>query len=96
MTTLFQEMLHSPVMWVAVGSAVTAILAKAYRFWRKAQENNDFAYDMATNHLPHIYHAQGESAKALIKIGTALGVDIDIDLDAPPPIRFVSKRHEKD
>lgn len=92
MTTLLQELLHSPVVWVAVGSAMTTFLAKAYKWIRKVKTNDDFVYDMATNHLPHIYHAQGESAKALIKIGSALGVDIDMTLDSPPPIRFVAEK----
>ena len=67
---------------------------KAYRWFKKTKRANDFVVDMATNHLPHVYHAQTQQNMALAKIGGALGVEIDLDNAEPPPIRFL-KEDEK-
>lgn len=44
----------------------------------QAQMRDDFVFDVATNHLPHVFDA-------LTKIATKL----EIELPEPPPIRFV-------
>ena len=49
-----------------------------HRRMRDAEIARAFTRDMATNHLPHIYHALQEIAK-----------HHKIELDEPPPVRFV-------
>jgi len=49
-----------------------------HRITRDEEISRAFVRDMATNHLPHIYHA-------LRQLGERLGVE----LEEPPPVQFV-------
>lgn len=60
-----------------------------YRKWRKFDSVMDFVPDIATNHLPHIYHAQVQQGRVLVQIADKLGVTAIIDEQDPPPIRFI-------
>ena len=56
-----------------------------HRRLRDAAIQRAFIRDVATNHLPHIYHA-------LSRIAAHHGIEID----APPPLRFLELNgHEK-
>lgn len=72
-----------------------------YRRIRNADIYRSFVYDMATNHLPHIYHEQRRSTQrdrqltAMIKaVASGAGVMFEVDESVfdeedPPPIQFV-------
>lgn len=53
-------------------------VAIAARWYANYKIQRKFVADMATNHLPHIYHA-------LAKIGASLG----LELDEPPAVQWV-------
>lgn len=89
-TTLNDSALWSGI-WVASIGAIYTLVKKLIKRYLRAKQDSHFVKDMATNHLPHIYHGMTEQSAALIKIGAALGVDIKMDLDNPPPIRFIAE-----
>lgn len=69
-------------LYIAVGTVLCGqliVFARwAYRRMRDDEINRVFVRDMATNHLPHIYHALGQIAGAL-----------EIKLAEPPPIQWI-------
>jgi hypothetical protein len=68
--------------WLVVGFTViaqlTMLLRGLHRRMRDDEIERAFVRDMATNHLPHMYHALRLIANHL-----------DIELDDPPPLRFI-------
>jgi hypothetical protein len=68
--------------WLVVGFTVIAQLAVLLRGLHRRMRDDEiqraFVHDMATNHLPHMYHALRLIANHL-----------DIELDDPPPLRFI-------
>jgi hypothetical protein len=68
--------------WLVVGLTVLAqffiFLRWVHRRMRDEEIQRAFVRDMATNHLPHVYHALGRIASHLT-----------IELDDPPPVRFL-------
>jgi hypothetical protein len=68
--------------WLVVGFTVIAQLAILLRGLHRRMRDDEieraFVHDMATNHLPHMYHALRLIANHL-----------DIELDDPPPLRFI-------
>jgi len=49
-----------------------------HRRMRTSEIERAFVRDMATNHLPHIYHA--------LKL---IAAEMNVDIDDPPPLRFI-------
>lgn len=74
---------------LAVGHYGVKILRWSYKKWKKFDSVMDFVPDIATNHLPHIYHAQVQQGRVLVQIADKLGVEATIDENDPPPIRFI-------
>lgn len=70
--------------WTVIIGAACAAVRYIYRLVRNAEASQDFVYDMATNHLPHIYDAL-----------RLLCVKEAITLGNPPPIQFVDKKKEE-
>jgi hypothetical protein len=64
----------------AVGIGVISIVATRwiYRRIRNDEIYKNFVWDMAENHLPHIYHELRRQSRAL-----------NLDDLQPPPVRFV-------
>lgn len=60
-----------------------------YKKWKGFDAVMAFVPDIATNHLPHIYHAQVQQGRVLVQIADKLGVTATIDEQDPPPIRFI-------
>jgi hypothetical protein len=85
------NILTEPVVLVAIGGAAVTIVDRLKKRYFNAKVESVFVRDMATNHLPHIYHALTQQSAAMIKIGSALNVDVEIDLNNPPPIQFISE-----
>jgi len=74
-----------PAHWLSLIAAVVSTLAQFLLFlrWlhrrvRDSEIASAFVRDVATNHLPHIYHA-------LRQIAAGQG----IALEEPPPLRFI-------
>jgi hypothetical protein len=69
--------------WLAIAFTVltqfVVFVRWLHRRVRDSQIERTFVRDMATNHLPHIYHAIEQIAARL-----------DVKLADPPPLRFVS------
>lgn len=65
------------------------MLRWCYKKWKGFDAVMAFVPDIATNHLPHIYHAQVQQGRVLVQIADKLGVPASIDEQDPPPIRFV-------
>jgi hypothetical protein len=67
--------------WILIALGLGAQAVAHLRYLHRKMANDalirQFVIDVATNHLPHLYHGQN-------KIGSALG----IDLGEPPVIRF--------
>jgi hypothetical protein len=82
-------------------TGIIAILAWMYRQMRNSDIYRAFVYDMANNHLPHIYHQQrlaSSQSRQLTRMVKAIayrsGTDLDVDDSLfqevdPPPIRFI-------
>jgi hypothetical protein len=49
-----------------------------YRSYRNAEINRRFVKDVATNHLPHLYQAMKQIARAS-----------GIELEDPPPVQWI-------
>jgi hypothetical protein len=68
--------------WLVVGLTVLAqffiFLRWLHRRMRDEEIQRAFVRDMATSHLPHVYHALRLIASHLT-----------IELDEPPPVRFL-------
>lgn len=68
--------------WLVVGLTVLAqffiFLRWLHRRMRDEEIQRAFVRDMATSHLPHVYHALRLIASHLA-----------IELDEPPPVRFL-------
>jgi hypothetical protein len=73
--------------WItpALISAVVLLVTQAILFinwWYRNKRDSDihrvFLYDVATNHLPHLYHGMKQLAKAQ-----------GIELEDPPPVQFI-------
>ena len=68
--------------WLIVAFTVLAQLIVFLRWLHRRMRDDEieraFVHDMASIHLPHIYHA-------LRRIATHL----QIELDEPPPVRFL-------
>jgi hypothetical protein len=62
---------------VVIGQGVL-VIKWLYKRIRNGEIQAAFVEDMATNHLPHLYHADRKICEAL-----------QIELDEPPPIKFV-------
>lgn len=54
-----------------------------------------FVKSVATNHLPHIYHAQKEQARATNLILSHLGIEDQVHLMPDPEISFVDLESDK-
>lgn len=65
-------------MMVLIGTQFTLFLRWIYRQMRDDEVRRVFLKDVATNHLPHIYHAL-----------RAIAVQNGIVIDDPPPVRFI-------
>lgn len=67
--------------WIAIALTVGAQFVVCLRYLHRKMANDalmrQFVIDVATNHLPHLYHGQN-------KIAAALG----IEMDEPPLIQF--------
>lgn len=79
-------LLENPQLIIFTLGGLVFAVRWLYANRRSANVERVFIHSMATNHLPHIYHA-------LNKIATSLG----IVMDEPPQIKFISeddfKRH---
>lgn len=68
--------------WLVVGFTViaqlTILLRGLHRRMRDDEIERAFVRDMATSHLPHLYHALRLIANHM-----------EIELDDPPPVRFI-------
>jgi hypothetical protein len=68
--------------WLVLGLTVLAqffmFLRWLHRRMRDEEIQRAFVRDMATSHLPHLYHA--------LRLITA---HMHIELDEPPPVRFL-------
>jgi len=68
--------------WLIVFFTVIAQLVVFLRWLHRRMRDDEieraFVHDMATSHLPHMYHALRLIADHL-----------DIELDDPPPVRFL-------
>jgi len=68
--------------WLVVAFTVLAQLVIFLRWLHRRMRDDEieraFVRDMATNHLPHIYHALRLIADQL-----------DVELVEPPPLRFI-------
>jgi hypothetical protein len=73
--------------------AILAVLFAGIRWLLKRYSSNlvmrKFVKSVATNHLPHIYHAQKEQARATNAIMEHLGIEDRIELLSDPAIEFV-------
>jgi len=72
---------------VPIGVQLVVFLRWLHRRIRDDEINRAFVYDVATNHLPHIYD-----------VLRAMAEQQGIVLDAPPPVRFIDlteRRREK-
>ncbi|HLZ14306.1 MAG TPA: hypothetical protein VKP58_17120 [Candidatus Acidoferrum sp.] len=73
---------------VPVGVQLVVFLRWLHRRIRDDEINRAFVYDVATNHLPHIYDAL-----------RAMAEQQGIALPDPPPLRFIdlneSRRHHR-
>jgi len=63
---------------VGVVTLIRYTVPPLYPVFKRIDQTHEFTLDMATNHLPHIYHAQE-------KICVALGVTLD---EPQPVIRY--------
>jgi hypothetical protein len=70
--------------WGQITFDIGSVVTVTWLFWKRFEKrliqqrvNARFIYDMATNHLPHIYAALAALAKKL-----------DVDIVAPPNINF--------
>jgi len=67
--------------WIAIALALSAQAVAHLRYLHRKMANDalmrQFVIDVATNHLPHLYHGQN-------KIAAHLGIEID----EPPLIQF--------
>ena len=68
--------------WLVMAFPLLAQFLIFLRWLHRRMRDEDiqraFVRDMATNHLPHIYHAL-----------RLIAASLDIALDEPPPLRFV-------
>ena len=68
--------------WLVVACTVLAQLVVFLRWLHRRMRDDEiertFVRDMATNHLPHIYHA--------LRLITE---HLDIEFGEPPPVRFL-------
>jgi hypothetical protein len=69
---------HSLMIAFALLTQFFVFVRWLHRRMRDAEIARVFVRDVATNHLPHIYHALQLIAQ-----------ERDIDLPEPPPLRFV-------
>jgi len=72
---------------IPIGVQLVVFLRWLHRRIRDDEINRAFVYDVATNHLPHIYD-----------VLRAIAEQQGIVLDAPPPVRFIDlneRRREK-
>ena len=77
---------HLLTVLVPVAVQLVVFLRWLHRRIRDDEINRAFVYDVATNHLPHIYDAL-----------RAIAEQQGIALDAPPPVRFIdlNERHRE-
>lgn len=77
---------HLLAVLFPVGVQLVVFLRWLHRRIRDDEINRAFVYDIATNHLPHIYDAV-----------RAIAERQGIVLDAPPPVRFIdlNERHRE-
>jgi hypothetical protein len=68
--------------WLIVAFTMLAQLVMFLRWLHRRMRDEEieraFVRDMATNHLPHIYHAL-----------RLMAAHLHIELDEPPPVRFL-------
>ena len=79
-----EEGLAVIVACITITAACIAFLAWAYRTKRDSEIQRTFVWDMATNHLPHIYHGM-----------RLLMHKQDITWSEPPPIQFIQINGKK-
>jgi len=90
MFDLFSMSPQSIAAWFVILGQFFLFVKWLYRSYRNREIADKFVSDMASNHLPHIYHA-------LQKIGNAAGIEIG----DPPPMQWVKfngngqKNHDK-
>jgi hypothetical protein len=74
--------MHLNPYWFVVGFTLLTqlfiFLRWLHRRLRDSEIERAFVRDMATNHLPHIYHAL-----------ELIAARLHIHIDEPPPLRFV-------
>ena len=77
---------HVLTILVPIGVQLVVFLRWLHRRIRDDEIHRAFVYDVATNHLPHIYDAL-----------RAIAEQQGITLDAPPPVRFIdlNERHRE-
>lgn len=84
------------VVSLAIGIllGVAKILHWLYKKIKALDVTQDFVHAIATNHLPHVYHAQLQQGRALVKIAEKLDVEVQIDENDPPPISFIAEKRK--
>ncbi|HWZ96919.1 MAG TPA: hypothetical protein VN025_04090 [Candidatus Dormibacteraeota bacterium] len=78
---------HLLALLVPIGVQLVVFLRWLHRRMRDDEIHRAFVYDVATNHLPHIYDAL-----------RAMAEQQGIVLDSPPAVRFIDlneRRREK-
>jgi hypothetical protein len=78
------EITQSAPFWMLVGGGLARGIHWAYKFVRDSQIERNFVREVATNHLPHMYHVLGLICEKL-----------DIEVTEPPQIGFVDLREKK-
>jgi hypothetical protein len=68
--------------WLIVALTVIAQLIVFLKWLHRRMRDDDiqraFVHDLATSHLPHMYHAL-----------RLIAAHLEIELEEPPPVRFV-------
>jgi hypothetical protein len=83
--SLIRDVVTNPITLITIGGVLYKLFQKAYRAVRDHEIDQNFVFDMATNHLPHIYHVQS-------LICEKLGVEVT----EPPAINFIRLDHQKE
>jgi hypothetical protein len=78
MITFLQQITDNAAFWMLLGGLIARGIHWGYRFVRDAQIERNFVREVATNHLPHMYHVLGLICDKL-----------EIEVTEPPQIGFV-------
>lgn len=86
---------HIPSIYYFLGGSLVTFIGWAYKAKRRSDINKNFIRDVATNHLPHIYHANRQFAEGLNRLLEKQGLD-KIEFSEPPQIQFIELNgHDK-